>query len=66
VGLVATGTGDPGERGRRMQQHWVAVPREDGVIVLLLSTPEASFLQDERIFEKMLSSVVIQGSADKT
>jgi hypothetical protein len=64
VGLVATGTGE--ERGGgRIQQHWVAVPRDRDVIVLLLSTPEASFSKDERTFEKMLSSVVIQGSPKK-
>jgi len=65
VGLVAAGTGETGEGGRKIQQHWVAVPRERDVIVLLLSTPEASFAQDERTFEKMLQSVVIRGSPTK-
>ena len=65
VGLVAAGTGERGEGGRRIRQHWVAVPRQRDVIVLLLSTPEASFLADERTFKKMLSSVVLQGPPAK-
>ena len=65
VGLVAAGTGETGGEGRKIQQHWIAVPRERDVIVLLLSTPEASFVQDERTFEKMLQSVVIRGSPTK-
>jgi hypothetical protein len=62
VGLVATGTG---EDGRKIQQHWIAIPRERDVLVLLLSTSEVSFVRDERTFEKMLPSVVIQGSPAK-
>jgi hypothetical protein len=65
VGLVATGTGEASEGGRKIQQHWIAIPRERDVIVLLLSTSEVSFVRDERTFEKMLPSVVIQGSPAK-
>jgi hypothetical protein len=61
VGLVATGTGIGGD-GPRVRQHWVAIPRQRDVVVLLLSTPEASFAADERIFDRMLASVEIQGS----
>lgn len=62
VGLVAAGTG---EGSRKIQQHWIAIPRERDVVVLLLSTPEVTFVRDERTFEKMLPSVVIQGSPTK-
>jgi hypothetical protein len=61
LGLVVTGTGIGGD-GPRIQQHWVVVPRQTDVVVLLLSTPEASFVADERIFDRMLASVDIQGS----
>ncbi|HEY0510665.1 MAG TPA: hypothetical protein VGH73_02090, partial [Thermoanaerobaculia bacterium] len=61
VGLIAT----EGGVGPRIQQHWVAIPRRRDVIVLLLSTPEASFAGDERTFEKMLATVEIQGSPEK-
>jgi hypothetical protein len=61
VGLVATGTGIGGD-GPRVRQHWVAIPRQTDVVVLLLSTPETSFAADERTFDKMLASVEIQGS----
>jgi len=64
VGLVATGTGEGGD-GPRIEQHWVAVPRQRDIVVLLLSTPEASFPADERTFGKMLASVEIRGSAQK-
>ena len=67
VGLVATGTGEGGD-GPRIQQHWVAIPRQRDVVVLLLSTPEASFPADERTFGKMLATVEIveiQGAAKK-
>jgi hypothetical protein len=67
VGLVATGTGEGGD-GPRIQQHWVAIPRQRDIVVLLLSTPEASFPADERTFGKMLATVEIveiQGSPQK-
>lgn len=64
VGLVATGTGGSGD-GPRIKQHWVAIPRQRDVVVLLLSTPEASFTADERTFERMLASVEVQGSPQK-
>jgi hypothetical protein len=61
VGLVATGTGKDGD-GPRIKQHWVAIPRQRDVVVLLLSTPADSFAADERTFDKMLASVEILGS----
>jgi hypothetical protein len=61
VGLVATGTGKGGG-GPRIKQHWVAIPRQRDVVVLLLSTPADSFAADEGTFRKMLASVEILGS----
>jgi len=47
----------------QLEQHWVLVPRQRDLIVLLLSTPGVSFDADERTFEKMLASVEIQETA---
>jgi hypothetical protein len=63
VGLVATGTGEGGD-GPRIEQHWVAVPRQRDVVVLLLSTLEAPFAADERTFERMLASLEVDGNPD--
>jgi hypothetical protein len=60
LGLVTTGTGESGEEPR-ITQHWVVVPRERDLLVLLLSTREAAFAADERVFEKMLAAVEIRG-----
>ncbi|HEV8581609.1 MAG TPA: hypothetical protein VGX68_21285 [Thermoanaerobaculia bacterium] len=60
LGLVATGTGESGE-APRIKQHWVAVPRERDLLVFLLSTREAVFDSDEKIFERMLAAVEILG-----
>lgn len=62
LGLVVTGTGEDGE-GRRTKQHWVAVPREKDVLLFLLSAPEVSFDAAERIFQKMLATVEIDGKS---
>jgi hypothetical protein len=60
VGVVARGNG---EGGTQLEQHWVLVPRQRDLIVLLLSTPGVSFDADERTFEKMLASVEIREAA---
>ncbi|HEV2855147.1 MAG TPA: hypothetical protein VHC97_20300 [Thermoanaerobaculia bacterium] len=43
-------------------QHWVAVPREQDVIIFLMTTPDASFAQNEQIFQSMLSSLKVSGN----
>lgn len=43
-------------------QHWVAVPREQDVIIFLMTTPDASFAQNEQIFQSMLSSLQVSGN----
>jgi hypothetical protein len=60
AGVVARGSG---EGGTQLEQHWVLVPRQRDLIVLLLSTPEVSFDADERTFERMLASVEIREAA---
>lgn len=60
AGLVAAGTRKDGSG--RTKQRWVAIPRQADVLVFLLSAPEASFADDDRIFGKMLASVEIRGT----
>jgi hypothetical protein len=60
VGVVARGSG---EGGTQWEQHWVLVPRQRDLIVLLLSAPGVSFDADERTFERMLASVEIREAA---
>ena len=41
-------------------QHWIAIPRERDVIVLLLTTPEADFETHTPAFEAMLDTLEIE------
>jgi hypothetical protein len=43
-------------------QHWIGIPREQDVIVFLMTTPDASFAQNEQIFQGMLSSLKVTGT----
>ncbi len=60
LGLIAAGVREDGSG--RTKQRWVAIPRAADVLVFLLSTPEASFAADDRIFGRMLASVEIRGT----
>lgn len=43
-------------------QHWIAIPREQDVIIFLMTTPDASFSQNEQVFQSMLSSLQVSGT----
>jgi hypothetical protein len=43
-------------------QHWIAVPREQDVIIFLMTTPDAAFAQNEQVFQSMLSSLQVNGT----
>jgi hypothetical protein len=43
-------------------QHWIAVPREQDVVIFLMTTPDASFTQNEQVFQSMLSSLQVNGT----
>jgi hypothetical protein len=43
-------------------QHWIAIPREQDVIIFLMTTPDASFAQNEQVFQSMLSSLQVSGN----
>ena len=43
-------------------QHWVAVPREQDVIIFLMTTPDEKFAANEQVFQSMLSSLKVSGN----
>jgi hypothetical protein len=43
-------------------QHWVAVPREQDVIIFLMTTPDEKFTTNEQVFQSMLSSLKVSGN----
>jgi hypothetical protein len=43
-------------------QHWVAVPREQDVIIFLMTTPDEKFAANEQVFQSMLSSLQVSGT----
>ena len=43
-------------------QHWIAVPREQDVVIFLMTTPDAAFAQNEQVFQSMLSSLQVNGT----
>lgn len=46
----------------RTAQHWVAIPREETVIVLLLTTPAAELAEHGPMFREMLDTVEVKGA----
>jgi len=63
--MVVTGNGTggalDGKGNVRTSQHWVAIPREKDIIVLLLTTPEAEFKSAVEIFQAMLKTLEVTG-----
>jgi hypothetical protein len=63
--LVATGNGTgaalDGMGSVRTSQHWVAVPRDKDIIVLLLTAPESEFKSASEAFHAMLKSLEVSG-----
>ena len=43
-------------------QHWVAVPRQQDVVIFLLNSPDASFAQNDQALQTLLSGLKITGS----
>lgn len=43
-------------------QHWIAVPREQDVIIFLMTTPDEKFAQNEQVFQSLLSSLKVSGT----
>jgi hypothetical protein len=57
-----TGAGIDGKGTVRTDQHWVAVPRDKDVVILLMTTPDDKFAANEAAFQTMLSSLKITGT----
>ena len=43
-------------------QHWVAIPREQDVIIFLMTTPDEKFAANEQVFQGMLTSLKVSGT----
>ena len=43
-------------------QHWVAIPREQDVVLFLMTTPDAKFAENEQVFQGLLSPLKVSGT----
>jgi hypothetical protein len=43
-------------------QHWVAIPREQDVIIFLMTTPDEKFAANEQVFQSLLASLKVNGT----
>jgi hypothetical protein len=57
-----TGAALTGEGSVKTWQHWVAIPREEDVVVLLLNAPDGDFREAQASFLAMLDSLLVGGS----
>ena len=62
VSGAGTGAGIDGKGAVRTTQHWVAVPRDKDVVILLMTTPDDKFAANEAAFQTMLSSLKVSGT----
>ena len=61
--LEGKGTGGAidGKGAVKTSQHWVAIPREKDVLVLLLTSPSDSFKANQQSFEQAIKTLVVGG-----
>ncbi len=57
-----TGAGIDGKGTVITDQHWVAVPRDKDVVILLMTTADDKFAANEAAFQSMLNSLKITGT----
>ena len=57
-----TGAGIDGKGTVITDQHWVAVPRDKDVVILLMTTADDKFATNEAAFQTMLNSLKITGT----
>ncbi|HEY0781333.1 MAG TPA: hypothetical protein VGE98_02680 [Thermoanaerobaculia bacterium] len=57
-----TGAGIDGKGTVPTSQHWVAIPRAQDIIVLLLTTPQGNFSITDPIFQTMLGTLKVTGT----
>ncbi len=61
-----TGSAIDGKNDVPTTQHWVAIPREKDVIVVLLTCPTLDFQAHAKSFEQSLKSLVVGGKQTAT
>ena len=57
-----TGGAIDGKGSVKTTQHWVAIPREKDIIVVLLTSPTAEFDANEKSFDKAIKTLNVGGS----
>ena len=57
-----TGAGIDGKGTIITDQHWVAIPRDKDVVILLMTTADDKFAANEAAFQTMLGSLKITGT----
>jgi hypothetical protein len=62
VSGAGTGAGIDGKGSVRTDQHWVAIPRDKDVVILLMTTADDKFAANEAAFQTMLSSLRVSGT----
>lgn len=43
-------------------QHWIAIPRQQDVVIFLLNSPDASFAQNDQALQTLLSGLKVTGT----
>jgi len=62
VSAPGNGTAIDGKGTVPTTQHWVAIPREQDVIIFLMTTPDEKFAANEQVFQGMLTSLKVSGT----
>ncbi len=57
-----TGAGIDGKGTVRTDQHWVAIPRDKDVVILLMTSADDKFAANEAAFQTMLGSLKVSGT----
>ena len=57
-----TGGAIDGKGPVKTSQHWVAIPREKDVIVLLLTSPTTEFAENAKSFGEAMKTLVVGGN----
>ena len=64
--MVVSGKGNGGaidnQGNIKTTQHWVAVPRERDVVIVLLTCPESNYARLQKSFEAAVASLKLSGS----
>ena len=62
VSGAGTGAGIDGKGSVRTDQHWVAIPRDKDVVILLMTSADDKFAANEAAFQTMLGSLKVSGT----